>query len=76
MSPAYRPLAVSRALKSVRGMASRTDRPLTLYDIPSKGQKCWSPNVWKTRLVLHYKQIPYKTEWIEYPEIEPKLKGL
>lgn len=27
------------------------------------------------RLVLNYKNIPYKTEWVEYPDIAPKLKS-
>ncbi|KAL0571114.1 hypothetical protein V5O48_010846 [Marasmius crinis-equi] len=41
-----------------------------LYDIPSKlKDKAWSPNVWKTRYVLNYKKIPYRTIWVEYPEI-------
>ena len=28
------------------------------------------------RLQLNYKDIPYKTEWIEYPDLAPKLKAL
>jgi hypothetical protein len=28
------------------------------------------------RLLLNYKGIPYKTEWIEYPDVEPKFKSL
>ncbi|CAD6569057.1 MAG: hypothetical protein ASARMPREDX12_002045 [Alectoria sarmentosa] len=48
-----------------------------LYDIPSKDpQRCWSLNPWKTRLVLNLKGIPYKTEWLEYPDIAPTLKPL
>ncbi|KAF2402092.1 hypothetical protein EJ06DRAFT_537261 [Trichodelitschia bisporula] len=50
---------------------------LLLYDIPTRdGSGCWSPNPWKTRLALNYKGIPYKTEWLEYPEITPKLSSL
>lgn len=30
----------------------------------------------KTRLVLNLKKIPYKTTWLEYPEIAPTLKGI
>ncbi|EXJ65666.1 uncharacterized protein A1O5_11193 [Cladophialophora psammophila CBS 110553] len=44
---------------------------LILYDLPSKGGFSWSLNPWKTRLVLNYKGIPYKTEWIEYPDLKP-----
>ncbi|KAJ4855086.1 uncharacterized protein T069G_10644 [Trichoderma breve] len=45
---------------------------LVLFDIPSKkeaGNRGWSGNTWKTRIVLNYKNIPYKTQWIEYPDI-------
>jgi len=42
---------------------------IILYDIPSK-VSTWSPNVWKTILSLHYKRLPYKVEWVEYPDIE------
>ncbi|KAG8962094.1 hypothetical protein FRC03_004577 [Tulasnella sp. 419] len=51
--------------------------PLILYDIKSVlNPMPWSPNVWKTRLVLNYKKIPYRTVWLSYPEIEPTLKSL
>ena len=30
----------------------------------------------KTRLILNYKKIPYKTVWVEYPDLAPKLKNL
>ncbi|KAF9564185.1 hypothetical protein CPC08DRAFT_705525 [Agrocybe pediades] len=50
---------------------------ITLYDIPSRlVQKAWSPNVWKTRYCLNFKQLPYRTEWVEYPDIELKSKEL
>ncbi|KAL5504851.1 hypothetical protein ACEPAH_7514 [Sanghuangporus vaninii] len=50
---------------------------ITFYDIPSKlPGKAWSPNTFKTRISLNYKEVPYKTEWIEYPDIEPTLKKL
>lgn len=29
-----------------------------------------------TRISLNFKGIPYKTEWVEYPDIEPLLKKL
>ncbi|KAF5331385.1 hypothetical protein D9611_011809 [Ephemerocybe angulata] len=47
---------------------------ITLLDIPSTLGVPWSSNVWKTRFTLNYKRIPYKTEWIEYPDIEAVLK--
>ena len=48
-----------------------------LYDIPSK-PRChgWSLNPWKTRMALNYKKVPYKTEWIEFPDLAPKFKEL
>lgn len=50
-----------------------------LYDLPHKEPNthtCWSPNVWKTRLALNYKKIPYTSEFIEHPDIEAKLSSL
>ncbi|KAE9372786.1 hypothetical protein N431DRAFT_505103 [Stipitochalara longipes BDJ] len=46
-----------------------------LYDIPSK-PRChgWSLNPWKTRMALNYKEVPYKTEWTEFPDLAPKFK--
>jgi len=47
---------------------------IILYDLPSKGRRaCWSLNPWKTRLALNYKNIPYETQWVEYPDIKPTL---
>ncbi|TFK22734.1 hypothetical protein FA15DRAFT_505041 [Coprinopsis marcescibilis] len=48
---------------------------ITLYDIPAiPPLSAWSPNTWKTRFTLNYKDLPYKTEWIEYPDITPLYK--
>ncbi|KAF5317833.1 hypothetical protein D9619_012631 [Psilocybe cf. subviscida] len=50
---------------------------ITLYDIPSAHPLgAWSPNTWKIRYALNYKDIPYKTEWVEYPDIEARCKEL
>ncbi|KAG9010363.1 hypothetical protein FRB95_000244 [Tulasnella sp. JGI-2019a] len=50
---------------------------IVLYDIPSKLEsRCWSINMWKARLVLNYKGLPYRTEWISYPDVEPIFKKL
>ncbi len=27
-------------------------------------------------MVLNFKKIPYETEWVEYPDLAPKLKAL
>ncbi|OSC97239.1 glutathione transferase FuA class [Trametes coccinea BRFM310] len=52
--------------------------PILFYDIPTKytHQKAWSPNTWKTRLCLNYKGLPYKTMWVEYPDIEAVSRSL
>ncbi|CDO76080.1 hypothetical protein BN946_scf184649.g6 [Trametes cinnabarina] len=46
--------------------------PILFYDIPSKDahRKSWGPNTWKTRYCLNIKGLPYKTVWVEYPDIE------
>ncbi|KAF2832915.1 glutathione S-transferas-like protein [Ophiobolus disseminans] len=46
------------------------------YDLANQQGTAWSLNPWKTRLILNYKNIPYKTEWIEYPDLAPKLQAL
>ncbi|KAI0699939.1 hypothetical protein C8T65DRAFT_658659 [Cerioporus squamosus] len=50
---------------------------IVFYDIPGvvKG-KAWSPNTWKTRYALNVKGIPYKTVWVEYPDIEALCKKI
>lgn len=50
---------------------------IILVDLPSKGDKPigWSLNPWKARAALNYKKLPYKTEWIEYPDLAPKLSS-
>ncbi|KAI0258202.1 hypothetical protein BC834DRAFT_975383 [Gloeopeniophorella convolvens] len=49
-----------------------------LYDIPGTSVKhsAWSPNTWKTRFVLNYKGVPYKTEWVECLNIAALAKRL
>ena len=47
-----------------------------LFDLPGKDGRAWSPNTWKVRSVLNYKKVPYQTEWIEFPDIVPKLRDL
>ncbi|KAF2869997.1 hypothetical protein BDV95DRAFT_93860 [Massariosphaeria phaeospora] len=50
--------------------------PVVLYDIPTKAPpKAWSLNPWKNRMVLNYKGIDYRTEWVEYPDVRPTLKS-
>ncbi|KZP02399.1 hypothetical protein FIBSPDRAFT_808778, partial [Athelia psychrophila] len=50
---------------------------ITLYDIPSRNSsKAWSPNLWKARLALNIKGLPYRTVWVEYPDIEQLCKKI
>ncbi|KAF5137836.1 Glutathione S-transferase-like protein ustS [Metarhizium anisopliae] len=48
---------------------------ITLLDLPSK-EPCssWSLNPWKTRMLLNFKGLDYKTEWTEYEDIKPKVQ--
>ena len=49
---------------------------LVVNSLPSKPPcQAWSLNPWRTRLVLNYKNIPYKTTWVEYPDIAPTFKS-
>ncbi|TFY71087.1 hypothetical protein EVG20_g1916 [Dentipellis fragilis] len=57
---------------------SSMSQALLLYDIPgtASAAKAWSPNVWKARFGLNIKSIPYKTVWVEYPDIEHVCKTI
>ncbi|KAH8887317.1 hypothetical protein GQ53DRAFT_844198 [Thozetella sp. PMI_491] len=43
---------------------------VVLFDLPSRDGKAWSLNPWKARGALNFKGIPYKTQWVEYPDIK------
>ncbi|KAF4613866.1 hypothetical protein D9613_007611 [Agrocybe pediades] len=50
---------------------------IILYDIPSDiPGSAWSKNTWKVRFALNYKGLPYKTEWVAFPDIEAHCKKL
>ncbi|KAF5606347.1 glutathione S-transferase [Fusarium pseudocircinatum] len=57
-------------------MATDRQPEIILYDLACIKNTCFSPVVWKIRLMLNYKDIPYKTIFLEFPDIEPKLRGL
>ncbi|KAF2189447.1 hypothetical protein K469DRAFT_736796 [Zopfia rhizophila CBS 207.26] len=47
-----------------------------LYDLPSKPPcASWSLNPWKPRMILNFKGIDYKTEWVEYPDLVSTLSS-
>lgn len=47
-----------------------------LYDLASTKGVCFSPAVWRIRLLLNYKEIPYRTVWLEFPDIKDELEKL
>ncbi|TFK37162.1 hypothetical protein BDQ12DRAFT_685440 [Crucibulum laeve] len=50
---------------------------ITFYDFASKlPERTFHPHAWKTRYTLNYKGVPYKTEWVEYPDIEGICKKM
>jgi len=52
--------------------------PIILYDLPGNAAKyvAWSWNTWKARFVLNMKGLPYKTVWVEYPDIVDLYKKI
>jgi glutathione S-transferase len=52
-------------------------QPLVLYDISSPIQpRSYAPNPSKARLALSFKQVPFKTTWIDILDIPDVRKGL
>lgn len=68
----------SSLFKSIsRNMAAQdVEHEIVLYDLACTKNVCFSPVVWRIRMMLNYKQIPYKTIFLEMPDIEPTLKEL
>jgi len=56
-------------------MAAQIEPEIILYDLACTKNVCFSPTVWRIRLMLNYKRIPYRTIFLEFPDIEPTLKG-
>ncbi|PNS17396.1 hypothetical protein CAC42_7079 [Sphaceloma murrayae] len=48
---------------------------IILYDLPSRKGVAWSLNPWKTRMILNFKGLKYKTQWVEYPDVGPLMKS-
>ncbi|KAK1076413.1 hypothetical protein LTR33_008969 [Friedmanniomyces endolithicus] len=57
-------------------MATQVDSDIILYDLACIKNVCFSTAVWRIRLMLNYKKIPYRTAFLEFPDIEPTLKKL
>lgn len=57
-------------------MAAQTKSEVVLYDLACTKNVCFSPTVWRIRLMLNYKNISYRTVFLEFPDIAPTLKEL
>ncbi|KAG2353592.1 hypothetical protein BDR07DRAFT_1432771 [Suillus spraguei] len=49
---------------------------IILLDIPTVLPVSTSPNTWKVRLTLNYKELAYGTKWVETTDIESVCKSL
>ena len=65
----------NRTTKEVPSHAD-TETQIILYDLASVTGTCFSPAVWRVRLLLNYKRIPYRTVWVEFPDIQRVLQEL
>ncbi|ELU40775.1 hypothetical protein AG1IA_05218 [Rhizoctonia solani AG-1 IA] len=61
---------------SRRNMAATKDSPIILYDLASQNNTPWSPNTYKTRLALIHKGLPFRVEYVSYPDIAPLMQKL
>ncbi|KAG8763651.1 hypothetical protein FRC11_014628 [Ceratobasidium sp. 423] len=57
-------------------MAATKESPIVFYDLASQNNTPWSPNTYKTRLALIHKGLPFRVEYISYPDIAPLMKKL
>ncbi|CAE6507750.1 unnamed protein product [Rhizoctonia solani] len=57
-------------------MAATKESPIIFYDLASRDNTPWSPNTYRTRLALIHKGLPFRVEYIPYPDIAPLMKKL
>ena len=57
-------------------MASEDKVDVVLYDLACKNGVCFSPTVWRARLLLNYKKISYRTVFVELVDVATKMKEL
>lgn len=50
--------------------------PLVFYDISSSKERSYAPNPSKARLALSFKRVPFKTTFVDIPDIPEIRKGL
>mgnify|MGYP002718579004 FL=1 len=59
--------------------STTTTTPMTFYDIalapPAQKSAC-SPNPWKIRFALNFKNTPYKTTWVPLPDVSAVRSAL
>ncbi|KAI0014877.1 hypothetical protein F4780DRAFT_151175 [Xylariomycetidae sp. FL0641] len=64
---------IGRAGKVNCSIKMATDE-IVLFDLASKPPcRTWSYNPWKARFVINFKGLKYKTEWLQYPDLKPRL---
>ncbi|KAJ5116291.1 hypothetical protein N7456_000639 [Penicillium angulare] len=49
---------------------------IILYDLACTKGVCFDPAVWRVRLALNYKRIPYRTIFLEFPDVRPTFYAL
>ncbi|KAL0959056.1 hypothetical protein HGRIS_014356 [Hohenbuehelia grisea] len=50
---------------------------ITLYDTRAgHSTQPWAPNIWRIRFILNYKRLPYRTIWVEFPDVENTLRAI
>ncbi|KAJ6587416.1 hypothetical protein DFH09DRAFT_1359166 [Mycena vulgaris] len=49
---------------------------ITLYDSPGPNSQTWVPTIWRIRFILNYKRLPYRTVWLEFPDVEATLRAI
>ncbi|CAE6500587.1 unnamed protein product [Rhizoctonia solani] len=57
-------------------MAATKENPIVFYDLADANGTHWSFNTYKARLSLNFKGIPYRVEYISFPEIESRMAEL
>ncbi|KAF8531885.1 hypothetical protein JB92DRAFT_1947190 [Gautieria morchelliformis] len=76
VDPLSRPLASYYALRSQLPSAMVENSCITLYDTASRTGNPCNPMSLRARLALNFTGLPFKTVWLEYPNIELTLRGM
>ncbi|KAJ4001468.1 hypothetical protein F5050DRAFT_1560687 [Lentinula boryana] len=56
--------------------SNNTTPVIILYDTPGHSSQPWAPNIWRIRFVLNYKRLRYRTQWVEFQNIETTLRSI